>query len=368
MKIGLEAERANLPNPTGVERYAAELIRNLAAIDHINQYILYFRTKPQEWFYTLPANFKIKVMPFPKFWTQLRLSLEMILHPVDILMVPASALPFIHPKKSVVTVHDIAFELFSGIYTGFMDYYQKFFARFAARHAVKIITVSQSTKTDLMEKYKVPPEKINVIYLAADPKFKCMSYGDVQPVLDKHNLTYKKYILFVGTLQPRKNIIGLIDAFSKLKKENRIEETLVIAGGKGWLFEPILKKIKESEIAGSVRFLGYLNDKDQVAIYNGATLLTLPAFYEGFGLPPLEAMSCGVPVVVSNLSSLPEVVGEAGKLVDPTSIDSMAEGILEVLEDRELQKNMMEKGLAQAAKFSWRTTAKKTLEVFKTLK
>src|SRR6185369_17804748 len=119
MKIGIEAERANLPNPTGVERYAAELIRGLAKLDPNNEYVLYFRSQPEAWFLNLPKNFSYKVMPFPKFWTQIRISWEMITHPVDVLLIPASALPLIHPKKSVVTVHDIAFEIFDGIYTGF---------------------------------------------------------------------------------------------------------------------------------------------------------------------------------------------------------------------------------------------------------
>src|SRR6185369_1297335 len=125
MKIGIEAERANLPNPTGVEKYSAELIRNLAKLDSINEYRLYFRTKPQDWFLHLPKNFTIRVIPFPKFWTQIRLSWEMITNPVDVLFIPASALPLWHPKNSVVTVHDIAYEIFEGIYTGFMNYYQK---------------------------------------------------------------------------------------------------------------------------------------------------------------------------------------------------------------------------------------------------
>ncbi|MBI3952838.1 MAG: glycosyltransferase family 4 protein [Candidatus Doudnabacteria bacterium] len=368
MRIGLEAERANLPNPTGVERYAAELIRNLAKLDSKNQYVLYFRTKPQDWFKNLGPNFKLRIIPFPKFWTQLRISWEMIIHPVDVLSILASALPIQHPKNSVVTVHDIAFEFFPEAFTWFMRNYQIWSSRYAVRCAVKIVTPSESTRQDLIKHYKADPNKVVVIPLAADRSFMPIPYDRVQPMLDKFRLVYKKYILFVGTLQPRKNIIRLIDAFIKLKKENRIEEKLVLTGGKGWLWEPIMKKISEAGLSGDVVHLGYVDNNDLPALYNGAVLLTLPALYEGFGLPPLEAMQCGTPVVVSNISSLPEVVGDAGKLVDPNSVDSIAEGLLEVLSDGKLRGEMGERGIRQAGKFTWQETARKTLALFESLK
>ncbi len=368
MKIGVEAERANLPNPTGVEYYAAQLIKQFAKLDNKNEYILYFRTIPQDWFYQLPENFSIKVMPFPKFWTQLRISWEMIWHPVDVLFIPASALPLWHVRNSVVTVHDIAFELFDGIYTGYMNYYQKFTARFAVKFAKKVITVSNSTKKDLVRVYHTAEDKITVTHLGLAKNLHPMNYEEVQPVLDKYDLVYQKYILFVGTIQPRKNIVRLVEAFQKLKKDNHIEEKLIIVGGRGWLWEPILKKIKMVGLDGSVRYLDYLTHEDLPYIYAGAKVFTLPALYEGFGFPPLEAMSSGVPVVVSNLSSLPEVVGEAGVLVDPNSVDSIAEGLLKVLTDNNLRQNMIVKGLVRVKDFTWENTARKTLAVFESLK
>ncbi len=369
MKIGIEAERANLPNPTGVERYAAELIRHLARLDEENEYILYFRTPPQQWFKELPSNFKIRLIPFPKFWTQIRISVEMLIHPVDILWIPAAALPLWHPKKSIVTIHDIAFELFDGIYKGFLNYYQKFSARFAVRSTVKLLSVSQATKDDLVRIYKANPDQIVVTPLGFDADaFHPRTYEEVQPILDKYGLIYQKYVLFVGTIQPRKNIPNLVEAFQKIKKENRIEEKLAIFGGRGWLWEPILKKVKTAGLDGSVKYFDYAPKEDLPYLYAGAKLLTLPALYEGFGLPPLEAMASGVPVVVSNISSLPEVAGEAGVLVDPNSVDSIAEGLLEVITNNDLRQKMIEKGLTRAKQFSWENTAKKTLEVFESLK
>jgi glycosyltransferase involved in cell wall biosynthesis len=369
MTIGFEAERANHANPTGVEVYAAELIRNLAKLDRDNRYILYFRTKPQAWFYDLPKNFAVKVMPFPKFWTQIRLSWEMFAHPVDVLVILAAAMPIHHPKKTVVTIHDIAFETFSGIYTGFMNYYQKFFARFAVRSAAKVLTVSEATKKDLVNIYHANPDKIAVTYLAADlNQFKPMPYADVQPVLDKYKLSYKKYILFLGTLQPRKNLPRLIDAYIKLKKENRIEEKLVLAGGKGWLWEPIVKKLDDAKMSQDVKHLGYIDEQDKAALYNGAAMLVLPSLSEGFGLPPLEAMACGTPAVVSNNSSLAEIVGDSGELFDPLSVGSIADAMLKVLTNKELQNTLAAKGQARAKQFTWEKTARETLAVLNSLK
>jgi glycosyltransferase involved in cell wall biosynthesis len=206
-------------------------------------------------------------------------------------------------------------------------------------------------------------EKVTVVHLGVDPSLKPLAYVDVQPVLDKFNLSYKKYILFVGTMQPRKNIVRLVDAYISLRQKHHIEEKLVISGRKGWLWEPIMKKIKEANLADSIKFIDYVESSDLPSLYNGASLLTLPALYEGFGLPPLEAMACGTPVVVSNVSSLPEVVGDAGVLVDPNSVNSIAEGLLKVLMDKNLQEEMSKKGIEQARKFTWEETARKTLHV-----
>jgi glycosyltransferase involved in cell wall biosynthesis len=369
MTIGIEAERANLPQKTGVEVYAAELIRHLAKIDQKNNYVLYFRTQPEDWFYQLPKNFKLRVIPFPKFWTQIRISWEMMTHGVDALMILASALPFYHPKKSVVTVHDVAWRLFPEAFTQFMRQYLEWSTKFAVQHAKKVVTVSQSTKNDLVKFYGANPGKIEVVYLGFDQnRFKARPYGEVQPVLDKWKLSFQKYILFVGTLQPRKNILKLVEAYVILKQQHRIEEKLVIVGKRGWLWQPIIKKINEYAGLGVVHLdFSSVTDEDLPYLYNGASVFTLTSLYEGFGIPPLEAMASGVPVVVSNVSSLPEVVGDAAILVNPKSENDIAEGILKVLQDKNLRQAMIEKGLKQAEKFSWENTARKTLELLESL-
>lgn len=368
MKIGMEGERANVANPTGVEHYASELIQNLAKIDTKNEYLLYFRTRPSERFSQLPGNFRTKLIPFPKFWTQTRLALELMIHPVDVFMLPIQALPFFHPRNSVITVHDIAYEFFPEAFSPFMLFYLKLTTRFGVRFARKILAVSESTKNDIVKVYGIDRDKIEVTHLGVDARFQPLPYDSVQQVLDKFGLSYKKYILFTGTLQPRKNISKLVDAYIRLKNEYHIEEKLVIAGGKGWLWEPILEKIETANMKDSIKLLGYVDTDDLPLLYNGATLLTLPALYEGFGLPPLEAMACGTPVVVSNISSLPEVVGDAGVLVDPNSVESIADGLSKVLMDKNLQSELSKKGIEQAQKFTWEQTARKTLDVLENLK
>jgi alpha-1,3-rhamnosyl/mannosyltransferase len=289
----------------------------------------------------------------------------MFLHPVDILLILASALPFWHPKNSIFTAHDLAYEIYPEAFTTFMLYYQKWSSRFATKHAAKILAVSEATKRDLTKFYNADPSKIVISPLGYDTEsFYPRNYEEVQPVLDKYNLVYQKYALFVGTIQPRKNLPNLVEAFQKIKRENRIEEKLIIAGGRGWLWEPILKKIKTAGLDGSVKYIDYVPREDLPYLIAGAKLLTLPALYEGFGLPPLEAMASGVPTVVSNNSSLPEVVGDAGVLVDPKSVDSIAEGLLKVLMDNNLRQQMIAKGLGRAKQFTWENTARKTLEVF----
>jgi glycosyltransferase involved in cell wall biosynthesis len=368
MRIGIEGERANHPNPTGVERYAAELIRNIAQLDHENEYVLYFRTEPQEWFRQLPPNFKLRVIPFPKFWTQTRLTWELLVNPVDVFFLPIQALPFVHPKNSVVTVHDIAYELFPKAFGGFMRFYLKLTTRWGVWRASKIVTVSESTKNDVVRVYGTDASKITPVHLGVDPVYKPLPYDQVQSTLDRYGLSFKKYILFVGTMQPRKNIVRLVEAFEKLKKDNHIEEKLVLAGGKGWLWEPIMERIETSSARDSIKVMEYVPADDLPCLYNGAAVEILPALYEGFGLPPLEAMACGTPVVVSNVSSMPEVVGDAGGLVDPNNAESIAEGLLKVLVDPGLREDMSRKGLERAKSFTWKSCAEKILSVLYSFK
>lgn len=356
MLIGIEAERANIEQTTGVEHYARQLIMALAEIDHENEYILYLRTKPCQWILDLPKNFKHKVIPFPFFWTQIRISWEMIFHKPDVLFIMASALPLVHPDKSVVTIHDLAWQFYPETFSFLMRNYLKFSTWFACKFAARIIAVSEQTKKDLIAKYKIFPEKVSVIYHGFD--FANEISSSDAPEQEKISQLPEKFILYLGTLQPRKNILGLIDAFIELKEEKKIAHSLVLVGGKGWLYGEIVKRIEKHP---EVIYLGYI--KDRFAVLKKASLLVQPAFYEGFGLQILDAFYCNVPVAASNISSLPEVAGDAAVYFNPNSKAEMKDSIYKALTDDSLRSELVARGAARLKQFSWKQTAAKTLKV-----
>lgn len=357
MIIGIEAERANHPQKTGVEHYAKQLICHLAEIDSQNTYILYLRTQPEEWFFSLPKNFSVKVMPFPIFWTQFRVGLEMLLHPVDILLVPASALPMIHPKRSVVTIHDLAWKFYPETFTWFTRNFLEWSTKFAVKNASAIISVSQSTKNDLVKFYGVDEKKVTVVH-----------HGfAVQSVIRNpqlKNAQIDPYILFLSTLQPRKNLEGLIDAFAELKKEMpELPHKLVVVGKPGWKFENILKKIEENK--DIVDYRNHVSEEEKSSLLYGAEALLLPSFYEGFGMQLLEAFEARVPVATSNVSSMPEVAGEAAVYFDPKNTTEIKQAIKNILLDKSLADKLREKGSARLQEFSWSKCAQETLVILK---
>jgi glycosyltransferase involved in cell wall biosynthesis len=210
----------------------------------------------------------------------------------------------------------------------------------------------------------VRPEKVTTVQLAADPAFCPLPVPEVEGVLAHYKLE-SGYLLFVGTLEPRKNLVGLLSAYRLLVDRGETEVPLVVVGGRGWLYEDIFAQVQELELSDRVRFLHNVPDADLPALYNGAVLLAAPSFYEGFGLPSLEAMACGTPVVVSDRGSLPEVVGEAGVQVNPDDPEAIAAGLSKVLSDPDRRRRLAEAGLARAARFSWERAARETLEVYR---
>lgn len=356
MVIGIEAERANHRQKTGVEHYAKQLILNLAKIDRQNSYLLYLRTAPEDWFLGLPSNFRVKVMPFPIFWTQLRLSWELLWHPVDSLLIPASALPLIHPKNSVVTIHDLGWKFYPQTFTWFMRNFLEWSTGFAARSARKAIAVSESTKRDLVKYYHIPAEKVVTIHHGIDPHSFSPSRGG------KAEGVPEKYVLFLSTLQPRKNLEGLIDAFKQLKAEHpEIPHKLVVAGKPGWKFESILRKIKQNQDV--VTYLNHVSDEERMEVLNKADLLVLPSFYEGFGMQILEAFAANVPVATSKVSSMPEVAGEAAVYFGPIDVVEIKNAIKSVLMDKSLADRLREKGRNRLKDFSWEKCARETLKI-----
>jgi glycosyltransferase involved in cell wall biosynthesis len=224
-----------------------------------------------------------------------------------------------------------------------------------------IIAVSYSTKRDIINYFEIKEEKIKVVYPGVESRFRPIR--NIKEYRLRNNLP-SKMILNVGTLEPRKNVVTLIKAFKKLRKLGFKNYKLVIAGDKGWLYKPIFDEIKSSGLQKEVLFLGCVKDEDLPILYNCADVFVYPSFYEGFGFPPLEAMACGIPVITSNTSSLPEVVDNAGIMVDPDDVNSLCNAMYNVLKDKELWHQMSKKGLERAKLFSWKETAKKILEIY----
>jgi len=370
MIIGFDVTRAQLPERAGPENYTYNLLRELLQIDRRNFYRLYYNPRaPQIDLAALPlSNFRLHPISWPKLWTQGGLALSCFFDPPDVLFIPAHTVPLIRRRglKTVVTIHDVGLQKFLEQYQRrWWRLYGGRISNFAARAATHVIAVSRSTKRDLIEKLGVAPEKITVIYEGVDHrKFKIQnSKFKVEEVRRKYGIN-GDYLLFVGTIQPRKNLVRLIQAFSTLKPQ-RLALSLVIAGQRGWLFEEIYGAPQRFGVEERVKFLGYVPTDDLVMLLNGAKAFVFPSLYEGFGLVVLEALSCGCPVVTSNLSSLPEVVGGAGILVDPYSVEDIARGINKVLQLDEAQRhNLIERGLKQAQKFTWEKTARETIEVW----
>jgi glycosyltransferase involved in cell wall biosynthesis len=231
----------------------------------------------------------------------------------------------------------------------------------SVRRARRVIAVSESTKNDLVKIYGISPAKIDVVHNGVDASFQPLPADQVASFRQQKRLP-DRFILFVGTLEPRKNIVRLIEAYAMLPKER---PPLVLVGGKGWFYDEIFARVEELELTGDVRFAGFVPAEELPLWYNAADLFVYPSIYEGFGLPALEAMACGTAVITSTASSLPEVVGEAGQLVDPADTDAMANAMAQVLAKSDLQQEMIAAGLAQAAGFSWHNAARGTVDSYR---
>lgn len=384
MLIGIDASRANKLHKTGTEWYSYHLIQELKKLNtNSDQFILYSKEDLRGGLKILPKNWKSKVLrwPFKKFWTQLRLSWEMLVHKPDVLFIPAHTIPLIHPKKTITTLHDVGFERYPEIYSKKELAYHRFSARFALSHARHIITPSEFSKREIVELYKADPDKISVIYNGYDKnKYKVLPREEVQKVLNKYNLD-KPYFFFVSRIVKKKNVVGLIKAFQKVIelviRNYELGMNLVLVGEPGHGYDKIKKAIEESGVKDRIIELGWVPEEDMPVLFNGAAAFVFPSFYEGFGIPVLEAMACGAPVIASNRASLPEIVGEAGSphvgsprveaglLVDPKNIEELAQKMAKVAENADLRNEMREKGLKQAQKFSWEKCAGETYKILK---
>ncbi len=390
MIIGIDLRAIGQGKYSGVEEYALNLLGAMLDIDRKNQYIFFvsggkigqryldfaadMRAKNPNIrlvHYHMPnrlLNVLFKFIGKPK--------IDKLMGGVDAVFAPnINLLPVTRGVKIVATIHDLSFAKYKEFFSVRQNFWHSFVnPKSLAKKADRLIAVSESTKQDLIEAYGLFLEKIKVIYsgigqtLNAERKTK-NEMEKLKNIREKYNLP-EKYILYLGTIEPRKNIIGLIKAFELFKRNYSLLTThysLVIAGSKGWLYEDIFFAARNSSVKDDIIFTDFVADEDKVYLYKSASLFVYPSFYEGFGFPPLEAMALGVPVITSDCSSLPEVVGEAGLMVNPYNIGRLAWAMNEVLSNEELREKMIIKGYEQVKKFSWAKCAKETLEVFEKL-
>lgn len=374
MKIGIEATSAAETQKAGVGYYTYNLLRAIALLprnDHT--YTLYLRhplrqDSGQAWAESNPSESHLKlvskILRFPYLWTQVRLPLELWLSPQDAYFFPSPALPLLYqPAKSVITVHDVAFLFFPDCFSPMLRGWLRIATMRGTSKAKKIIAVSESTRQDLITYYGIAAEKIVVVHHGVHEMFR-----PLQTQIEAVKTTYRiegPYILCIGTLQKRKNIPRLLHSFSILKHQHNIPHKLVLVGQRcpDLPENEIFSTMKQLSLQENVVWTGYVAEQELPALLNGAELFVFPSLYEGFGMPVLEAMACGVPVACSNTSSLPEVAGEAGVMFDPYDIDSMTATIYRALTDEELRRHFKQQGLQRAKGFSWKQCAQKTLDV-----
>ncbi len=368
MVIGFDGSRAFVPSRTGTENYSFQLLLNLAKIDKVNNYIVYTRSSeiPLNW----PKNFQFKHIKWSRLWTQGGLALQTFIDNMDILFVPAHTLPLIrkYGLKTIITVHDLGSEYLPLMHQVKQRFYLSLMQNYQLKTATKIIAVSKATREDLVKKMGIDPKKISVVYEGYDrEKFKPKAAKfKVNQTIKKYNLTYHNYFLFVGTVQPRKNLERLIKAFKQFLANGDGFEQLVVVGLKGWMSEGIYNLPKQLGIENRVKFLGYVPDKDLPVLYSSAIALTFPSFFEGFGLPLLEAQASLCPVITSNASSMPEIAGEGAILINPFNIEDITRAMIEV-RIKKTRMKLIKAGLKNIKRFSSEKCAAQTLSVFEKL-
>ena len=372
MNVGIDA-RYLLGPRRGIGQGLFYLFKHLAAIEEHGYVLFYnhFRPMPAEDRFpcdrpnvtercfrwpTHLLDFFWKRFPFPKvefFTGEIDLFHSPILH-----VVPPTRCP------TVVTLHDFAALRFPHHYPDFYVRKYKRSLRMVERRADRIIAVSNSTKTDIMQFMAIPEDRISVVHRGVDPTFHPMDDLDaIDHVLARLNLQ-RGYVLYAGGTEPHKNLDRVIEAYSRLPGEVRERHALVFAGSLSWGHERLQEQAASMGVEQRVLFPGYVPDEDMLALYNGAALVTFPSLCEGFGYVAVEAMACGIPVVVSNVTSLPEVVGDAGLLVDPENTDELADATRRGLTDAALRADLRERGLRRVKDLTWGNTARETVRVY----
>lgn len=374
-KIFIDAEVLVVPHFSGIGHYTLDLLRALDKLLDTRSDIevtlgVYFKRVDKIRAFGF-KNFKIRRTPFP-----LRISNALKIRGTQpfydlffgkyIYFFPNyTSWPLLF-SKSVSVVYDLSFEYHSQYVEPNNQKFLSEQVKKSVERSAKIVTISKNSQKEIVDFYKIPKTKIKIVYPGIDQGQFFRWPDEAVAKIKAHYGIHGKYILFVGNIEPRKNLRNLLLAYERLDEKTRKEYSLLLVGARGWLDGEIFDIIERLRMAGNFiqQPLGYVKDKDRAALYSGASLFVYPSKYEGFGIPPVEAMACGVPVISSDNSSLPEAVGDAAKKISADSVDQLAEVMTRVLKDKELQKEMIELGFTQADKFNWNNEAQKLIEVF----
>ncbi|MDX2034831.1 MAG: glycosyltransferase family 1 protein [Blastocatellia bacterium] len=366
MRIALDAIPL-VAAKTGIGHYTDALAHSLADIHSDHEYVL---LSPFDFAFDAsnghPKNLSKQFFPvrsiFRKWWLA-GLPAMLQLSPFDLFHGTNYCIPVYSSCPTVVTVHDLS--LFTQAHTHEQANVTRGKRRIPlmARRAGAIIAPSEWTRREVIEYLHIRPEKIRVIHEAARREMTPLSAEACRPVLEKHQIR-GPYLLYVGTIEPRKNLLTLIRAYDDLLRNTTHRPQLVLAGGRGWLFDEVFQLVEELKLQDMVRFTGYVEDADLPALYSAARIFLYPSLYEGFGLPPLEAMACGAPVITSNASSLPEVVGQAGLLHAPNDAPELTRSMAALLDDEATRTRFIRAGAEQAARFSWERAARETQSLY----
>src|SRR3990167_1008301 len=366
MNIGIDLYEANVNQRVGIGQFAHHVISELYRLEKHN-FILFSPRDPLPDLPKARTNWRYVVGKPGSFWTVRQLPGLIKKENVDVFFSPTHYLPWFTSVPKVMAIMDVSYLRYPELFQARDLLQLKLMTNYSVQRARKILTISEFSKQEIIEHYKYPKDNIEVTYPGINRKIKdkiiTLDDNYQNKILKTHGID-RRYLLFVGTLQPRKNLERLIAAFERLKSEVQ----LIIVGKKGWLWKPIIKRIQKSPKRERIKLLDFVSEEELFCLYNAADCFVLPSLYEGFGIPVVEAMFMGCPVVVSNTSSLPEIAGDAGIYVNPQEVSSIATGITNALQLKPTERrNLIQKGYRQAAQFSWETCARKTLSVLESI-
>ena len=367
-RVGLNAHLLSLDSTyrsAGVSRYIHNLMRCLPEANAGLRYEAFTSVRGASY-----PGWHVHLSRLPTHRPLARMLWEQLCQPfcgrgLDLLHAPVYVSPLLAPCPTVVTLHDLSFIRLPGAFRRGNRSYLRLFTRLSVHKAAKIIVVSENTKRDAALLLNVPLERMVVIPNGVDEAFRPVADRKLIAEFRRCKNIPGNIILFVGTIEPRKNLTTLLHAYARMSGRGAIEHRLVIGGSTGWMYEPVFALVQDLGLADSVIFPGFLSPEELPLWYNAADVFVYPSLYEGFGLPPLEAMACGTPVITSNASALPELVGQAGVLVDPLDVEAWADAMERVLQDSEMRSALSTAGLERARRFSWHQTAQMTASLYR---